>query len=171
MSSGVRLASVRKQTTSMLSAALEHYIDPSNDPRIYWAKEVTFDYATDHRIRVDYMKFTPLNNSISGIEKGEFACYEIKSSVEDFNSRNGHNMLGDFNYYVMTQDVFDQVKGRIPAAVGVLCPSGNGSLKSVKKGFRQNRTRSMPEMLLMMWRSSRREIVKIRKAAHDSSGI
>ena len=149
MSASAKTASVRKQTTSMLSDALEHYIDPYNDQRIYWAKEVTFDYASAHMVRVDYMRFAPLNNSVSGIEKGDFFCCEIKSSVEDFNSHNGHNMLGDFNYYVMTQDVFDQVKERIPAAVGVLCPSGDGSLKSVKKGFRQNRTRSMAEMLFL----------------------
>lgn len=153
----------RKQVTQMLSDALERYLDPYNDPRIYWAREVTFDYATAHTVRVDYMRFVPLNNSVSGIEKGDFYCYEIKSSVEDFKSQNGHNMLGDLNYYVMPNDVFEAVKGRIPAAVGVLCPSGDGSLKTVKKGFRQNRLKSVTEMLLMMWRSSRREVVKTRR--------
>ena len=157
------MASNRKQITQMLSDALEHYLDPNNDPRIYWAKEVTFDYATAHMVRVDYMRFAPLNNSVSGIEKGDFFCYEIKSSVEDFGSQYGHNMIGDFNFYVMPNDVFEAVKGRIPAAIGVLCPSGSGSLKSVKKGYRQNRSKSIAEMLLMMWRSSRREVVKIRK--------
>ena len=36
----------RHETTTNLSAMLEKYLDPHNDPRIYWAKEVTFDYAT-----------------------------------------------------------------------------------------------------------------------------
>lgn len=47
----------RPETTSVLSEMVEKYINPHNDPRIYWAKEVTFDYSTAHAIRVDYMKF------------------------------------------------------------------------------------------------------------------
>ena len=43
----------RKECTRQLSAMLERHIDPRNDPRIYWAKEVTFDYSTNHKIRVD----------------------------------------------------------------------------------------------------------------------
>lgn len=81
----------RKECTRQLSAMLERHIDPRNDPRIYWAKEVTFDYSTNHKIRVDYMRFQPLNNTTSGIEKGDFYAYEVKSSVEDFKSPNGHN--------------------------------------------------------------------------------
>ena len=58
----------RSEITSFLSECLEKHIDPHNDPRIYWAKEVTFDYATGNAIRVDYMKFKPVNNTVSGIE-------------------------------------------------------------------------------------------------------
>ena len=62
----------REETTKFLSELAEKHINPYNDPRIYWAREVTFDYATTHAIRVDYMKFKPVNNSVSGIEKGDF---------------------------------------------------------------------------------------------------
>lgn len=37
----------RPKITDSLNKALEKYLDPHNDPRIYWAKEVTFDYATE----------------------------------------------------------------------------------------------------------------------------
>lgn len=67
----------RPETTSTLSEMVEKYINPHKDPRIYWAKEVTFDYSTAHAIRVDYMKFKPVNNTVSGIEKGDFYCYEV----------------------------------------------------------------------------------------------
>ena len=36
----------RPETTSTLSEMVEKYINPHKDPRIYWAKEVTFDYST-----------------------------------------------------------------------------------------------------------------------------
>ncbi len=150
----------RPEITKELSKMLEKHIDLRHDPRIYWAKEVTFDYSTANPIRVDYMRFKPLNNTVSGIEKGDFYCYEIKSSVEDFNSKNGHNFIGDFNYYVMPKDVFEAVKCKIPHNVGVFVPGKFGSLESAKRAHRKDRNRPVSEMLLMMWRSSRRELVK-----------
>ena len=152
----------RKGTTKRLSKLLEKHIDPHNDPRIYWAKEVSFDYATEYAVRVDYMRYKPINNSVSGIEKGDFYCYEVKSSVEDFHSKNGHNMIGDLNYYVMPKEVFEEVCRYIPYNVGVYIPEING-LYCVKKARRKDRTRPTSEMLLMMWRSSRREVVKTRR--------
>ena len=98
----------RPEITAMLSLSIQRHICPNNDPRIYWAKEVTFDYATTNAVRVDFMKFKPVNNTVSGIEKGDFYCYEVKSSVEDFHSKNGHNFLGDYNYYVMPEEVYEQ---------------------------------------------------------------
>lgn len=83
----------RPEITAMLSLSIQRHICPNNDPRIYWAREVTFDYATMNAVRVDFMKFKPVNNTVSGIEKGDFYCYEVKSSVEDFHSKNGHNFL------------------------------------------------------------------------------
>ena len=62
----------RAEITKKLSELTEKLINPNNDSRIYWAREVTFDYATSNRIRVDYMRFKLLNNTISGIEKGAF---------------------------------------------------------------------------------------------------
>lgn len=47
----------RPEITKQLSELLEKHIDPHNDPRVYWAKEVTFDYATSNTVRVDYMLF------------------------------------------------------------------------------------------------------------------
>ena len=152
----------RPEITENLSKALEKYLDPHNDTRIYWAKEVTFDYATGNTIRVDYMRFKPVNNTVSGIEKGDFYCYEIKSSVEDFHSKSGRNFIGDLYYSVMPEDVFQAIKNQIPYHVGVLVPGVYG-LQAVKKPHRKDRDRPVSEMLLMMWRSSRREIVNGRK--------
>lgn len=151
----------RKETTKRLSELTEQYINPRYDPRIYWAREVTFDYGTLNQVRVDYMEFAPKNNSVSGIEKGDFYCYEIKSSVADFKSKHGHNFIGDYNYYVMMQDTFNQVKELIPFNVGVLVPDDlNGYLKAVKKAKRVDRKRPIYEMLFMMFRSANRDRVK-----------
>ncbi|WP_024294986.1 hypothetical protein [Lacrimispora indolis] len=157
--------SSRPEVTKFLSLSIQKHINPNNDPRIYWAAEVTFDYATSNAVRVDYMKFKPVNNTVSGIEKGDFYCFEVKSSVEDFHSKNGHNFLGDFNYYVMPEEVYEKVKNEIPYRIGVYVPDGKNyqgdwyDLKSVKKAVRKDRDRSVPEMLLMMFRSATRRSV------------
>lgn len=41
----------RKQTTKQLSEQLVEYLYPNRDPRIYIAKEVTFDYSVEDRRR------------------------------------------------------------------------------------------------------------------------
>ena len=51
------------------------------------------------------------------------------------------------------------MKDTVPYGVGVLCPDG-GHLRCVRKAVRKDRTRPVSEMLLMLWRSSRREIVE-----------
>lgn len=156
----------RSEITALLSLSTQKYINPNNDPRIYWAREVTFDYATSNAVRVDFMKFNPVNNTVSGIEKGDFYCYEVKSSIEDFHSKNGHNFLGDYNYYVMPEEVFEKVKNEIPYYVGVFVPDTMNykgewyDLKSIKKARRKDRSRPVCEMLLMMFRSANREVVR-----------
>lgn len=148
----------RVETTKLLSELTEKLINSHKDPRIYWAREVTFDYATTHSVRVDYMKFKPVNNTVSGIEKGDFYCYEVKSSVEDFHSKNGHNFIGDYNYYIMPEEVYAAVSNEIPYYVGVYCNNGLcGQLNSVKKARRKDRERPVSEMLLMMYRSAVRD--------------
>lgn len=153
----------RTEITAALSLAVEKHINPHNDTRIYWAREVTFDNGTSTQCRVDFMRFKPVNNTVSGIEKGDFYCYEVKSSVKDFHSRNGHNFIGDYNYYVMPPCVYEKVKDEIPYNVGVFVPDGKHyrgewyNLKSVKKAKRKNRDKPLAEMLLMMFRSSSRE--------------
>lgn len=154
----------RPEITDILSLSVQKHINPKNDTRIYMAREVSFDYATGHAVRVDFMQFKPLNNSVSGIEKGDFYCYEVKSSIEDFHSKNGHNFIGDYNYYVMPEDVYEKVKNEIPFGVGVFVPDGYNrkwyDLKSVKKAKRKDRSKSNLEMLLMMFRSSARDNYK-----------
>ena len=160
----------RPEITAELTELLRKHLNPHNDPRIYIAREVTFDYYSTHTIRVDYMRFKPINNTVSGIEKGDFYCYEVKSSIEDFHSKNGHNFIGDYNYYVMPEDVYETVKNLIPYRVGVYIPHSvlayKGIVKelvSVKKAQRMDRERPMGEMLLMMFRSAMRDVYKDKK--------
>lgn len=76
----------------------------------HWASEVSIDPWGREAKRVDYMQFSPADQcSISGIEKGIFTCYEVKSCKEDVYSGNGLNFLGEKNYIVTTIECYNDI--------------------------------------------------------------
>lgn len=97
----------------------------------HWAKEVSVDYGTKDVKRVDFMQFEPAGvTSISGIEKGIFICYEIKSCKEDVYSGNGLNFLGEKNYIVTTMECYkdiieDQASGKLGRHIIECCPNSS----------------------------------------------
>ena len=63
-------------------------------------------------------------------------CYEIKISKTDFHSSHGHNFCGNANYYVMPQELYNEVKKEIPEDIGVIvyrCTDTTESLRRVKE--------------------------------------
>ena len=87
----------------------------------FWGKE-----------RVDYLTYDT---------KGEWRFYEIKISKADFYSKSHNTFLGNFNYYVMPRELFDEIKHEIPDHVGVFVSDGiidkRSYLVSAKKAKRQ----------------------------------
>jgi len=47
-------------------------------------------------------------------------CYEIKVTRADFLSKNGHNFVGNENYYVMPLELYAKVRDLIPVDIGVI---------------------------------------------------
>ena len=69
-----------------------------------------------------------------------------------------HNFIGDFNYYVMPEDVYQIIKNQIPHNIGVYVPDEDRKvLRSIRKAKRKDRDRPVSEMILMMFRSANRE--------------
>ena len=164
----------RKTITKFLSNLL---IERLSQMGKYWASEVSLDYGTTDVRRVDFMQFEPANQmSVSGIEKGIFTCYEVKSCKADFNSGFGQNFIGEKNYFVMPMSLYKEVIHEIPHNVGVLVASPIHSdihdqfenpkrldvlnlqteyweLKAIMPAYPQGRKRSMVELLFCMLRS------------------
>lgn len=88
----------------------------------YWASEVTLNYGTINQKRVDFMQFEPKNTTVSGIEKGEFICYEVKSCLDDYRSGHGKNFEGDRNYLVMPMALYKEVRKELDYYTGVMVP-------------------------------------------------
>lgn len=47
-------------------------------------------------------------------------CFEIKISVSDFHSPNGHNFHGNKNYYVVDSQIYDKIKNSVPDDIGII---------------------------------------------------
>lgn len=77
----------------------------------FWGKE-----------RVDYITFDT---------KGIWRCYEIKISRSDFHSKAKLSFVGHYNYYVLTEELYNQVKDEIPRHIGVYI--GQRCVKNPKK--------------------------------------
>lgn len=164
----------RKDTTKFLGELLKSY-KLSGRAR-YWASEVTLDYGSKDVKRVDFMQFEPIHQySISGLEKGIFICYEVKSCKADFNSGFGKNFIAEKNYFVMPMKLYKEVIHEIPHYVGVLCPIPLGKekykefenptelgedipcweLATIKPAHQRERNKSIIELLFCMLRSGK----------------
>lgn len=139
----------------------------------YWASEVSIDYGTTDVKRVDFMQFEPVNQvHVSGIEKGIFTCYEVKSCKDDFNSGFGRNFIGEKNYFVMPMSLYKEVIHEIPHNIGVLVTipeyadkhdefenptelsvDTDWKLCAIKPSHMQGRNKSVSELLFCMLRS------------------
>lgn len=125
--------------------------------------------------RVDFIQFAPKNQSTSGIEKGEFIFYEVKSCKADYHSGNGLNFEGDRNYIVTTMETYKQIIHEKPWEVGVYvaCPESrepvdefenptsigdktvDWTLKIAMAAHPKDRQRSMSQLLFYMLRSGK----------------
>ncbi len=77
--------------------------------------------------RVDYMTYNT---------RGEFRCYEIKVSVEDFHSSAALSFVGHYNYFVLTRELYNKVQREIPDWVGVYVGDKTG-IECAKRAKRQ----------------------------------
>lgn len=60
--------------------------------------------------RVDYLTYDT---------KGIWRCFEIKVSKADFYSKAHNTFIGQFNYYVMPRDLYEEIKNVVPQHIGV----------------------------------------------------
>lgn len=81
----------------------------------------------------------------SNSRKG-WICYEIKISKSDFHSKAIKSFVGHYNYYLMPNDLYEQVKEEIPKEIGVYCYDGK-MLYLVKKAKRQELVNGIDEQL------------------------
>ena len=106
------------------------------------AFEVDLRGAMHHTYVKDQMSSHPKNiklddpgiaDAVQVDNYGVITCFELKVTKSDFHSDAKLSFIGNKNYYVMPEKLYEQVKDEIPPNIGVLVPLGNKDLQSVKK--------------------------------------
>ena len=87
------------------------------------AMPVDFKGKYMNRERVDLLSYETQKNC--------WRFYELKVSLNDFNSKCHKSFYGHFNYYVMPNELYDKVKNLIPSDIGVY--TEYGCIKKAKK--------------------------------------
>lgn len=122
--------------------------EETNKQSVYCCFEVTIGFHGTER--VDYMTFDI---------KGVWRCYEIKASKADFHSKASHTFVGNYNYYVLTQELYEQIKHEIPNHIGIYV---RGTL--VKNPKKQELAISEQMLKNSLIRSLAREAEKLYKS-------
>ena len=107
----------------------------------------------------------------------EWRCYELKVSKADFRSTAKLSFVGNYNYFVLPQTLFDEVKAEIPTGIGVLVyrPYGiaeempaSGTFIIAKKAMKQSLAVAEEALLNRFMASLFREV---RKAKQMERGV
>ena len=120
---------------------------------VYGCYEVTIGIGGSER--VDYMTLD---------STGVFRCYEIKVSVADFRSKAKKSFCGHFNYYVLTDELYEKVAHEIPAEIGVYVGS-----RLMKKAKRQLPTVPVDDLQMSLIRSLARDAGKLYKSGMSTA--
>lgn len=105
---------------------------------------------------VDYLTYTEKDNI--------WKCYEIKISKSDFYSKAKHTFVGQYNYFVMPKELYEEVKNDIPNEIGVFIPDGRISeLYSIKKAKKKKMGTTTDVLIYSLIKSLSREHDKVMR--------
>lgn len=92
----------------------------TNKTGVFGCFEVTIGFGGNER--VDYLTYDT---------KGIWRCYEIKTSKEDFYSKAAKTFVGHYNYFVMPEDLYEEVKNDISKHIGA--HNGHRCIKNARR--------------------------------------
>lgn len=94
-------------------------------------------------------------------------CFEIKVSKSDFHSKANLTFIGNYNYYVMPAELYEEVKVEIQTGIGVYIEEKN-TLKCVRRASFRDLKADKVIILSSMLRSMQREWFKALKCKEIS---
>ena len=77
------------------------------------------------------------HKKISKVYDSCITCFEIKITVSDFKSKNGHNFHGNYNYYVVPKEIYTDISPLVKDNIGVITYSEKGLRRAKKPIFQE----------------------------------
>lgn len=84
-------------------------------------------------------------------------CFEIKITKSDFKSKNGHNFVGNLNYYVIPAELYEAIKDDVPEGIGIILYNDGGLRRKRDATFREMTEEDQKWMILNVLKRIRRE--------------
>lgn len=100
---------MKTKLTKELEATLYQYCLEQGS---YVVEEVSMP---DKKGIVDTLSYQQLTNG-----QIEWRCYELKVTKSDFHSKAKLSFIGNYNYFVLPQKLYEEVESEIPSQIGVL---------------------------------------------------
>jgi len=116
---------------------------------VFGCFEVTIGF--NGKERVDYMTLDT---------KGTWRCYEIKISKSDFHSKAKNTFVGHYNYYVMTPELYEEVKDEVASHIGIFVGSDKYTAYCKKNAKKQLLGANEEVLKMSMIRSMNRDVEK-----------
>ena len=84
-------------------------------------------------------------------------CFEIKVTKADFRSKNGHNFVGNLNYYVIPAELYEGIKDEVPEGVGIILYKTGSLRRKQDATFKKMTEEDQKWMILNVLKRIRRE--------------
>ena len=92
------------------------------------------------------------SSSKIGVPKIMITCFEIKVTKNDFKSKNGHNFIGNMNFYVVPEEITKDIAPLVPDDIGILVYYHKGTyigLRTKKKPIYREMTDKDQKWLIL----------------------
>ncbi|MBD5081849.1 MAG: hypothetical protein HDT44_08835 [Ruminococcaceae bacterium] len=94
-------------------------------------------------------------------------CFEVKITVSDFKSANGHNFCGNYNYYVVPIGIYKAIEPLVPKDIGIIV------YYSLTNRMRVRRTSSFKEvnsddLSLLLYNALKKWVDKYEKEGENN---
>lgn len=146
--------------TELTKQLEELIISTTSKKGVFQCLEVTIGFGGNER--VDFMTMDT---------KDMFRCYEVKISKSDFHSKCKNSFVGNYNYYVMPQELYEVVKGEILNHIGVYVSNVNENgvlyIRLIKNPKKQKLKVEIDVLKNSMIRSLSREAEKFYKTSDE----
>ena len=116
-----------------------------------------------HRERLDFLTYETT---------GIYRAYEIKRNKSDFYSGCAWSWIGNYNYFIMPHELYNEVKDDIPDGIGVwVIRERSKNMECIKKPKRRELLCSSADMQFAMLQAMSREYKKYRKLLEKENKV